>query len=183
LDCNSLQITDSARRIPGEKPIYTDITYLRNTHNEGIPVFLHVEQERKIDPTMVERILSYNLGQFVKHRRQKQPNLPIIANFVLYNDLERQKYPYQEDIYAYFSTPWMAKILMNQFFGLINLNSIGDSTLVHHSPSGMMEILLKRASDNNFLEWLKKDGTSLSALSSQKYFSSKHRIRLTSGRK
>jgi predicted transposase/invertase (TIGR01784 family) len=161
LNWNSLKIADSVRRLPNKKPSYTDITYVCNTKEGDVPIYLHVEQERNVDPYIVERILKYKLGLFIKHRKQKQEKLPIIATFVLYNGNKRKNYPYHEDMYDYFGVPWMAKLLMGNFFWLINLNKESDSTLVEHSYSGIMELLLKRADSSNFIEWLKEEGVAM----------------------
>lgn len=161
LNWNSLKIADSVRRIPNKKPSYTDITYVCNTKEGDFSIYLHVEQERSVDPYIIERILQYKLGLFIKHRKQKQKNLPIIATFVLYNGNKRKNYPYHEDMYDYFDVPWMAKLLMSSFFGLVNLNRESDSTLVEHSYSGIMELLLKRADNSNFIEWLKEEGVAM----------------------
>jgi hypothetical protein len=82
IDWCTLKIADSARRTSHKKATYTDITYVCTTKQGGISVYLHVEQERNIDPTIIERILQYNLGLIIKHRKQNQGQLPIIANFI-----------------------------------------------------------------------------------------------------
>jgi predicted transposase/invertase (TIGR01784 family) len=157
LDWNTLQIADSVRREPNSKSSYTDITYICYTKLQNIPIYLHVEQERNVDPLILERILKYNLRLFAKHRQQKKEKLPIIVNFVLYNGRKRKSYPYHESIYDYFSIPWMAKLLMEKSFFLINLNHEEDVLLSTHGNSSMMELLLKRASDSNFIPWMKEN--------------------------
>ena len=76
---------------------------------------------------------------------------------MLYNGNKRKKYPYHENTYDYFEIPWIAKLLMGRYFFLINLNVEPDLTLVTHSSSAMMELLLKRGGDGNFIIWLKEN--------------------------
>ena len=149
LEWSSLRIEDSVRRTPQKKPSCTDITYICQIRNEDCPVYLHVEQERNVDLSIVERIMQYNLGLFIKHRKQKKDKLPIIANFVLYNGSSRN-YPYHENPYDYFGVPWIARLLMGNFFGLINLNKVTDWALFHQGLSGVMGLLLKKADDIYF---------------------------------
>ncbi|NEJ83914.1 hypothetical protein GR268_46565, partial [Rhizobium leguminosarum] len=137
---------------------FTDITYTCHTKGENIPIYLHVEQERNVDPVILERILQYNHRLYTKHRKQGGKKLPIIINFVLYNGNKRKNYPHHEHIHDYFDAPWMAKLLMDKSFFLVNLNKDDDITLADHGYSSMMELLLKRASDRNFIPWVKETG-------------------------
>jgi len=168
LDWSTLCIADSARRTSEKQTTYTDITYVCYTKDEGLPIYLHVEQERNVDISMVERILQYNLGLYIQHRNQGHKHLPVIANFIIYNGNKRKKYPYHEQIYDYFNVPWMAQIFMGKFFALINLNEEDDLTLATHGVSGIMELLLKRASDSNFTVWLKEEGRCMKDIPSQR---------------
>ncbi|OJW67188.1 MAG: hypothetical protein BGO68_01330 [Candidatus Amoebophilus sp. 36-38] len=101
--------------------------------------------------------MQYNAGLFIKHKKQGHKKPPIIANFVIYNGNKRKKYPYHEYTYDYFEIPWMARLLMGKFFSLINLNEESDLSLANHELSAMMQLLLKRASDSNFITWLKEN--------------------------
>jgi predicted transposase/invertase (TIGR01784 family) len=157
LNWDTLQIADSVRRESNKRSTYTDITYTCHIKGENIPIYLHVEQERNVDPSILERILQYNHRLYTKHRKQGHKKLPIIINFVLYNGNKRKSYPHHEHIHDYFDVPWMAKLLMNKSFFLINLNKDDDTTLAHHGYSSMMELLLKRASDRNFIPWVKEN--------------------------
>lgn len=98
LNWDTLQIADSARIDSNRASTYTDITYTCNTKSQNIPIYLHVEQQRNVDPNIVERILNYNLRLFSKHKKQGNKKLPIIINFVVYNGEKRKDYPYYENI-------------------------------------------------------------------------------------
>jgi predicted transposase/invertase (TIGR01784 family) len=98
LDWDTLQLAESARRLLGSKTRYTDITYTCNTKKEGIPIFLHVEQQRRVDNTMLERILRYNLALYSKHRKQGHKKLLIVVSLLVYNNTKPRNYPYPEQI-------------------------------------------------------------------------------------
>ena len=102
LDWDTLQIADSVRRESNKRSTYTDITYTCDIKGQNIPIYLHVEQERNVDPSILERILQYNHRLYTKHRKQDHKKLPIIINFVLYNGNKRKNYPHHEHIYDYF---------------------------------------------------------------------------------
>lgn len=57
----------------------------------------------------------------------------------------------------YFDIPWMAELLIGRSSFLINLRKEQDELLSDHGVSGIMELLLKRASDSNFIPWLKEN--------------------------
>ena len=78
-------------------------------------------------------------------------------NFVVYNGNKRRKYPYFESLSDYFDIPWMAKLLLDKSFFLINLHIKPDYELARHEFSSIMELLLKRASDGNFITWLREN--------------------------
>lgn len=94
IDWATLQILESARRTPGKRTKYTDITYVCKLKKENILVYLHCEQERS-DTTakMVERNYRYNAGTISRHRRQGDGGVPIIFNFVLYNNPKASTQP------------------------------------------------------------------------------------------
>lgn len=161
IDWSSFKIADSVRRASHGKATYTDITYLCYSHEGHGPIYFHVEQERNIDPFIIERMLGYNLRLFTKHRKQKKNKPPIISNFVLYNGTKSKKYPHHEDMYDYYDLPWLARLLMSGFFRLINLNEVSDETFSKQGSSGMMELLLKRADHINFVKWMQKEGASI----------------------
>jgi predicted transposase/invertase (TIGR01784 family) len=153
IDLNTLQIADSVRRAPNKKPTYTDITYHALTKSGG-HVYFHLEQERGIDPRIVERILQYNARLYAKHRNQGHDKLPLVLNLVVYNGLQ-EDYPYHQDISQYYQEPQLARLLIGKTFQLVNLTQEQDEQLLTHGASGLMEILLKRASLANFTEWMK----------------------------
>ena len=155
IDWKTLQIADAVRRQPDRRPIYTDMTYHALT-KKGNNIYLHVEQERGIDKRMLERILRYNVGQLSKHRNQGHDKLPLIINFVVYNGTQ-EDYPYYENICDYFEEPELARLVIGKSFHLVNLNKKDDDDLVKHGPSGMMEVLLKRASRVKFTEWMQEN--------------------------
>jgi predicted transposase YdaD len=154
LDWTTLQLAESARRHPAKKTTYTDITYQCLTKSEAIPIFLHAEQQRSYDPTMLERILRYNLGLFSQHRKQGNKKLPIIINFVVYNTTKTTNQPYPANAWEYFELPWMAQLLKDRYFYCLNLKKEPDEALTNHGLCGVMELLLKRAGDANFIQWL-----------------------------
>jgi predicted transposase/invertase (TIGR01784 family) len=160
LDWSTLRIAESARSTEDKDTTYTDITYVCYTRDEGIPVYLHVEQERKSDPYMVDRVMQYNLGLINQHRSQypKDKKLPIIINFVLYNGKKPKKYTYHKKMSTYFSIPWMAELVMGNFFNLINLNEEAVLTLIKAGPGGVMKLLLKTGGDSNFTTGFKEQG-------------------------
>ena len=166
IDWSRLTIYDAVRRLPGRKPLYTDITYHCLTQDTQDDIFLHAEQERSIAPTMLERILQYNLGLYAKYKKQGHKKLPIIVNLVLYNG-PKENYPYSENIYDYFARPDLAKLVAGKPFILLNLNTQSDESFF--GPSGMMELLLKRASSSNFLEWMRSHKQLLRDLSASHY--------------
>lgn len=167
MDFGTLQIGDSVRRSPNRKPTYTDITYHALTKSGG-NVFLHVEQERGIDKRMVERILHYNARLYTKHRNQGHDKLPLVLNFVVYNGIE-QDYPYYEDISGYYEEPKLARLVMGKPFQLINLTKEKDEEIVKHGTSGLMEILLKRATLPNITAWMEANKELLRQLPADSY--------------
>ena len=154
IDWNTLEIADAVRRNPQQKPTYTDMTYHALSQDQTGHIYLHAEQERSIDPTMLERTLHYNAGLLLKHRKQGHHKLPLIINTVLYNG-HKAYYPYHEDLYAYFDQPDLARSVMSKPFILINLNKEPDAQLAGHGAVGFMELLLKRASHRNFIAWMR----------------------------
>jgi predicted transposase/invertase (TIGR01784 family) len=167
IDWDTLQIADAVRRLPNRRPLYTDITYHALTKSGG-SVYFHVEQERGIDKRMVERILQYNAGLYSKHRNQGHDKLPLIINFVVYNGT-KEDYPSYEDICEYFEEPELARLVIGKVFNLLNLNKQNDEDLVTHGPSGIMEVLLKRASRVNFTEWMQANKELMRKLSAEPY--------------
>ena len=101
----TLKIAESARRSSASKTRYTDITYTCCTKKEGIPIYIHSEQERRADATMVERIIRYNVDLYSQHRRQGNKKLPIIVNLLVYNNTKPRDYPYHDEISDYFEIP------------------------------------------------------------------------------
>ena len=153
IDWSTFGIADTARRLTSKKPTQTDITYYALIKGTRGYIYFHIEHQRTIDYTMVERILEYNVGLFFKHRKQKSPKLPLIVNIVIYNGT-KEDYPYHEDLYQYFEQPELARSLMSQSYILVNLAKETDEKLLSHGLCGPMEVLLKRASDANFAQWL-----------------------------
>ncbi len=153
IDFGTLQIADSVGRAPNKKSTYTDITYHALTKSGG-NVFLHVEQERGIDRRMLERIFHYNARLYTKHINQGHDRLPLVLNFVVYNGI-KEDYPYYEDISDYYEEPNLARLVMGKPFQLVNLTKQKDEELLNHGASGLMEVLLKRASLVNFTGWMK----------------------------
>jgi predicted transposase/invertase (TIGR01784 family) len=162
IDFDTLQIADSVRRAPNRKPTYTDITYHALTRSKG-NVYLHLEQERGIDPGMVERILHYNARLYAKHRNQGHAKLPLILNLVVYNGI-KEDYPYYEDISEYYEEPELARLVTGKPFQVINLTKEKDEGLLSQGASGLMQVLLKRASLANFTEWMEANKESLRKL-------------------
>ena len=121
IDWSTLEIADAVRRPPQRKPTYTDMTYHALSKDQRGHIYLHAEQERGIDSTMLERTLLYNAALLLKHRKQGHKKLPLIINTVLYNGIQ-EDYPYHEDLYAYFDQPSLASSVMRKPFILINLN-------------------------------------------------------------
>jgi predicted transposase/invertase (TIGR01784 family) len=154
IDWDTLKIADAVRRSPNRKPSYTDITYHALTKSGG-NVYLHVEQERGFDNGMIGRILEYNAALYSKHRNQGYDKLPLIINFVVYNGIKKD-YPHFEDVCEYFEEPELARLIINKSFHLVNLIKQDDEDFVAHESSGVMEVLLKRASRANFIEWMKE---------------------------
>ncbi|MHB9148193.1 MAG: Rpn family recombination-promoting nuclease/putative transposase [Candidatus Amoebophilus sp.] len=157
LDWETLQIADSVRRESNRRSSYTDITYKCCIKGQNTSIYLNVEQERKVDPFILERILQYNHRLYTKCRKQGHKKLPIIINFVLYNGNKQKNYPHHEYMHDYFDVPWIAKLLMGKSFFLINLNKEDDALLSKHGESSVMELLLKRASDRNFITWIREN--------------------------
>jgi hypothetical protein len=157
----TLKIAESARRSSGSKTRYTDICYTCCTKKEGIPIYIHPEQQREVDASIVERIIRYNADLYSQHRRQGNKKLPIIANLLVYNNTKPRNHPYYDQISDYFEIPWMAKILSEHYFYLISLNKESDEVLASHGHSGPMELLLKRAWETNFVEWLREHSSLL----------------------
>jgi len=85
IDWSTLTIADSARRIPGRKSLQTDITHHCLTKESSGHIYLHVEQERKVDHAILGRNFAYNAGLYYKHRKQGHKKLPLIVNILLYN--------------------------------------------------------------------------------------------------
>ena len=173
IDWSTLAIADSVRRPTRRKPLCTDITYQTLTKGHRGHVYLHVEQERTIDDTMLERNFEYNIGLLLKHRKQGYTKLPLIVNFVLYNGT-KEDYPYHEDICEYFEQPELARSVLGKLgkpYTLINLNKEADEVLVERGPSGLMELLLKRASRANFLVRMREHKELLRRLPADRYLS------------
>ena len=131
------------------------MTYHALSQDQRGHIYLHAAQERGIDPTMLEHTLHYNAALLLKHRKQGHQKLPLIINTVLYNGIKKD-YPYHEDLYAYFDQPALAKSVMRKPFILINLNKQFDAQLAGHGAVGFMELLLKRASQRNFISWMRE---------------------------
>jgi hypothetical protein len=66
----TLHIVDSARRASNSKSSYTNITYVCSTKDQGIPIYLDIEQKRDIGLFIVERILQYDYRMYTKYRKQ-----------------------------------------------------------------------------------------------------------------
>ena len=173
IDWSTFAIADTARRPTGRKPLYTDTTYHALTKGHRGHIYLHVEHERGIDETILERHLQYNVGLFLKHKKQNYQKLPLVVNFVLYNGIQ-EDYPYQEDICEYFEQPELARSVMGHVgkpYTLINLNKESDEVLVSRGPLGLMELLLKRASRVNFLAWMREHKELVRRLPADRYLS------------
>ena len=121
IDWNTFTIADTARRPTNRKPIHTDITYQARTKGHQGHIYFHVEHQRTIDDTMLERNLEYNVGLFLKHRKQGNQKLPLIVNLVIYNG-PREAYPYYEDLYEYFEQPALARSVMSKSYILVDLS-------------------------------------------------------------
>jgi predicted transposase/invertase (TIGR01784 family) len=159
LNWDTLQIAESARRNPGRKTRYTDITYSCRLKEEDILIYLHGEQERsdKI-PKMIARILGYNAGLITQCLRQGSKKVPLIINFILYNNPRASTETYPTHSWDYSEVPWMHKLLYDKYFFLLNVKQTPDITLADCGPSGFMSLLLKRTEEHNFEEWLKSHG-------------------------
>jgi predicted transposase/invertase (TIGR01784 family) len=159
LDWDTLKIDESARRNPGKKTKYTDISYTCNLKKEGIPIYLHCEQERSDRiPETVARLLGYNVGVISRHRRQGNKKLPIIINFVLYNNPKASSESYPKNSLACSEAPWLEQLLHGEYFILLNVKQASEEILASYGHSGIMSLLLKRAEEHNFIEWLKSYG-------------------------
>ncbi|MEN0016679.1 MAG: Rpn family recombination-promoting nuclease/putative transposase, partial [Bacteroidota bacterium] len=104
LDWSTLTIADAVVRPEGKKALYTDITYHVYTHAPRGSVYLHVEQERKIDPTMSVRIDQYEAALNLKHLKQGHNKQGLIHHFVLYNGASTS-YPDPTDLESRFERP------------------------------------------------------------------------------
>ena len=157
LDWSTLAITDAVMRPTGKKPLYTDITYHIYTHAPKGNVYLHVEQERTIQAIVAERNAQYEAALNLKHLKQGHKKLPLIYHFVVYNG-DKAAYPDPADTNARFERhdllPFFPSIPACPF-KLLNLNCYEDATLSTQGTCGLMLLLLKKASKEGFLTWMR----------------------------
>ncbi|MEM7383173.1 MAG: Rpn family recombination-promoting nuclease/putative transposase [Bacteroidota bacterium] len=87
---------------------------------------------------------------------------------VVYNGSQTH-YPHHADLYEYFEHPELARSVMSKPYILANLSKIPDRELLAHGLCGPMELLLKRASDVNFVSWLQGHKALVSSHSAAPY--------------
>src|ERR1700742_4060838 len=81
LDWDTLKLYESARRNPGKKTSYVDITYTCQLKKENITIYLHCECERSDTiAKMIARIYNYNGGLIPQHLKQGNKKAPTIIN-------------------------------------------------------------------------------------------------------
>ena len=159
LDWDTLKIDESARRNANEENTRTDITYVCNLKKEGIPIFLHAEQERSDSVIkIIERDYRYNAGLLSRHRKQGNKKMPVIINFLLHNNPKISTKSYPKHSFECSEVPWLEKLLHGECCFLLNVKQTPDEILARYGPSGIMDLLIKRAEERNFSEWLKSNG-------------------------
>lgn len=166
LDWSTLTIADAVVRPEGKKALYTDITYHVYTHAPQGSVYLHVEQERKIDPTMSVRNDQYEAALNLKHLKQGHKKLGLIHHIVLYNG-NIVLYPDPSDLESRFERPDLLAYFPNIPqcpFEVVNLNLIDDAQLAAQGPCGLMTLLLKKGGSANFLSWMANNKALLRSL-------------------
>ena len=163
-------ITDAVVRPEGKKALYTDITYHAYTLAPQGSVYLHVEQERNINPDMPERTDEYLTAIHLKHIKQGHKKLPIVAQIVLYNG-KRLNYPDPADLSIRFERPDLVPLVGNvalRPFILVDLNKYEDAELATHGPCGLMMLLLKNIDRADFLPWMVENKELLRSLTTAK---------------
>ena len=170
INWRTFTITDAVVRPEGKKALYTDITYHAYTLAPRGSVYLHVEQERNINPDMPERTDEYLTAIHLKHIKQGHEKLPIVAQIVLYNG-KRPNYPDPADLNIRFERPDLVPLMGNvalRPFILIDLNKYEDAELAAHGSCGLMTLLLKNIDRTDFLSWMVKNKELLRSLTTAK---------------
>ncbi|MEL6539353.1 MAG: Rpn family recombination-promoting nuclease/putative transposase [Bacteroidota bacterium] len=166
LDWATLTIADAVVRPEGRKALFTDMLYRVYTRGSRASVYLHVEQERKIDLTMPVRTTQYESAINLKHFKQGHKKLGLIYHIVLYNG-NSKVYPDPSDLESRFERPDLVEFFPNISrcpFKLVNLNLIGDKQLAAQGPCGLMTLLLKNGRNKNFRSWMAKNKELLRSL-------------------
>ena len=91
-----------------------------------------------------------------QHLKQSYDHVPIMVNLCLYAS-KQTPYPYSTELYDCFADPLLSQQYMGKFFKLIlvDLTVISEAELLQHGQADLLQILLKRGVQRDFLSWVK----------------------------
>ncbi|MEN0016531.1 MAG: Rpn family recombination-promoting nuclease/putative transposase, partial [Bacteroidota bacterium] len=136
--------------------LHADIVWRMAVQNSDAHVYALVEHQSTPNRLLPFRVTQYDVALIEQHLGQGYLDLPIITNLCLYAG-KKTPYPYSIDLHDCFEDPALARKYMGKPFRLIliDLNNFSEAELAKHGTADMLQILLKRGIERNFLPWIK----------------------------
>ncbi|MEO1219361.1 MAG: Rpn family recombination-promoting nuclease/putative transposase [Bacteroidota bacterium] len=156
LDWGAMQYVNKSMVKDRLSQLHADIVWRMAVQNSTAHVYALVEHQSKPDRLLPFRVTQYDVALIEQHLGQGYRDLPIITNLCLYAG-KKTPYPYSIDLHDCFEDPALAREYMGKPFRLIliDLNNFSEAELAKHGTADMLQILLKRGIERDFLPWIK----------------------------
>ena len=157
LDWGTMQYVNKSVVKDRLSQLHADIVWRCSAQDDSdMHIYLLVEHQSKPDRLLPFRVTQYDVALIEQHLEQRYKHLPIITNLCLYAG-KKTPYPYSIDLYDCFKDPAIARKYMGKPFQLIliDLNNFSEAELAKHGTADMLQILLKRGIERDFLPWIK----------------------------
>ena len=159
LDWGTMQYVNKSMVKDRLSQLHADIVWRCSAQDDSdMHTYTLVEHQSTPDRLLPFRVTQYDVALIEQHLEQQYKDLPIINNLCLYAG-KKTPYPYSIDLYDCFKDPALARKYMGKPFRLIlvDLNNFSEAELAKHGTADMLQILLKRGIERDFLPWIKSN--------------------------
>lgn len=149
LDLNTIKIQKESYIEPNLTKRLSDIVYAVDTKNhQQAFIYVLAEHQSSVDHLMPFRLWRYTLLLAERHIEDKN-KLPLIFPLVVYAG--ETKYTAPRNLWALFDNPKLAKKLLTEDHGLVDLQATSDDDIAKKKHIALFEYILKHAQMRDML--------------------------------
>ena len=136
--------------------LHADVVYQSALRHSPTHICFLIEHQSTPNRLLPFRMTQYDIVLMEQHLKQSYDHVPIMVNLCLYAS-KQTPYPYSIELHDCFADPLLAQQYMGKFFKLIlvDLTVISEAELLQHGQADLLQILLKRGVQRDFLSWVK----------------------------